>query len=130
MIKDETFTVEQKEYLAGFFAGAAQKMPFLGQNSAGQFTGDPSEAADPESVFGTPVEDLCKEERIKHEQNGLDVWDTIMAKADEGAFAQGGDVFRFKFHGLFHVTPAQNSYMLRCRIAGGELMSHQMVGLA
>ena len=130
MIKDESFSLEQKEYLAGFFAGAAQKMPFLGQNAAGQFTGDPTEAAEPEAVYGTPFEDLCKEERIKYEKNGLDAWDSIMAREEEGTFAEGGDVFRFKFHGLFYVTPAQDSYMLRCRIAGGELMAHQMVGLA
>lgn len=129
MIDHETFTVEQKEYLSGFFAGAAQKLPFLGQNAVGQFTGDPAET-EPETVFGTPVEDLCKEERIKREQNGLDAWDTIMARAETGAFADGGDIFRFKFHGLFYVTPAQEAYMLRCRIAGGELMAHQMIGLA
>lgn len=129
MNENETFTIEQKEYLAGFFAGAAQKMPFLGQNTVGQFTGDPAEA-EPEMVFGTPVEDLCKEERIKHEQNGLDSWDSIMSRAQEGKFAEAGDIFRFKFHGLFFVTPAQEAYMLRCRIAGGELMAHQMIGLA
>ena len=129
MIDNETFTLEQKEYLAGFFAGAAQKMPFLGQNAAGQFTSDPGEA-EPETVFGTPLEELCKEERIKFEQNGLDSWDSVMARAEEGRFADGDDIFRFKFHGLFYVTPAQEAYMLRCRIAGGELMAHQMIGLA
>ena len=40
------------------------------------------------------------------------------------------DVFRFKFHGLFYVAPAQDSFMLRLRIPGGKLTAHQMRGLA
>lgn len=127
----EPFNSEQKQYLEGFFAGVNQRpqMPFLGQNAAGQFTGDPSEAAE-ESVFGTLVDDLCKEEQIKHEQNGLDVWDTIVKDSAADQFPQGGDLFRYKFYGLFHVKPAQDSFMLRCRIPGCVLKSHQLIGLA
>ncbi|WP_269522360.1 NirA family protein [Coraliomargarita parva] len=126
----ETFTVNQKQYLEGFFAGVSQRssMPFLGQNAAGQFTDNPAEAE--ESVYGTPVEDLCKEEQIKLERNGLDIWDTIVSDSEAKQFPQGGDVFRYKFHGLFHVAPAQDSFMLRCRIAGCALKSFQLAGLA
>ncbi|ADE53371.1 NirA family protein [Coraliomargarita akajimensis] len=123
------FTSDQKQYLEGFFAGANQRLPFVGQNAAGQFTDNPAEAAD-EQVYGTPVEDLCKEELIKLEQNGLDVWDTLVANAEKDVFPEAADMFRYKFHGLFHVKPAQDSFMLRCRIAGGALRSHQLVGLA
>ena len=129
MSQPEAFSTEQKQYLEGFFAGANQRMPFLGQNAAGQFTDNPAEAVE-QDVFGTPVDELCKEEQIKLEQNGLDVWDTIQADSEAGRFPQGGDVFRYKFYGLFHVTPAQDSFMLRCRIAGCALKSHQMVGMA
>ncbi|MGB0258239.1 MAG: NirA family protein [Coraliomargarita sp.] len=125
------FSSDQKQYLEGFFAGVNQRggMPFLGQNASGQFTNSPSQAVE-ETVYGTPLEDLCKEELIKHEQNGLDVWDTMMANAEEDVFPAADDMFRYKFHGLFHVKPAQDSFMLRCRIAGGALKSHQLVGLA
>ncbi len=125
------FSTTQKQYLEGFFSGVNQRagMPFLGQNAAGQFTGSPEEAADA-TVYGTPIDDLCKEELIKHERNGLDVWDTMVADSEAGRFPEGGDVFRYKFHGLFHVTPAQDSFMLRCRIAGCALKSHQLIGLA
>lgn len=126
-----TFSNNQKQYLEGFFSGVNQRpgMPFLGQNGSGQFTDNPAEAVE-ETVFGTPLDELCKEETIKHEQNGLDCWDTIAADSEAGQFPTGGDVFRYKFHGLFHVTPAQDSFMLRCRIAGCALKSHQMIGLA
>lgn len=129
MSESEAFSSEQKQYLEGFFAGANQRMPFLGQNAAGQFTGDPAESVE-QNVHGTPVDDLCKEERIKFEQNGLDVWDTMVANAEQDIFPSAEDMFRYKFHGLFHVKPVQDSFMLRCRIAGGSLLSHQLIGLA
>ena len=121
------FTQEQTGYLNGFVAGIHQT-PFLGQNSSGQFTNDPATAAE-ETVFGTPVDDLCREEVIKHEQNGLDCYDAILDKAAANEFASDGDIFRFKFHGLFYVTPAQEAYMLRARIPGCALDSRQLRGL-
>lgn len=123
----ESFSNEQKQYLEGFFSGARARVeqPFLGQNATGQFTGQPEEA-----VFGTPVDELSKEETIKYERNGLDIFDTIIADHEAGRFPQGGDLFRYKFYGLFHVAPAQDSFMLRCRIAGCALRADQMEGLA
>jgi len=128
---DAQFSTNQKEYLEGFFAGVNQRtrLPYLGQNAGGQFTDSPAEAVE-QTVYGTPIDDLSKEEVIKFEQNGLDVWDTIIADSEAGQFPQGGDLFRYKFHGLFHVAPAQDSFMLRCRIAGCALKSQQLVGLA
>lgn len=129
---DQTgFTEDQRNYLSGFVAGIlqARELPFLGQDAAGRFTHLSQEAVTP-TVYGTPLDDLCKEERIKHERNGLDCYDTILANAASNTFPNGGDVFRYKFHGLFFVSPAQESIMLRCRIAGGALSSHQWRGLA
>ncbi|MCC5790355.1 MAG: NirA family protein [Opitutales bacterium] len=123
----ESFNSEQKQYLEGFFTGARQRMgqPFLGQNAEGQFTDQPEEA-----VYGTPVDELSKEEVLKHEKNGLDIFDTIIADHEAGQFPQGGDMFRYKFYGLFHVAPAQDAFMLRLRIPGCALQAHQMDGLA
>ena len=129
------FTAEQQGYLSGYMEALSQLqregLLFLGQNAQGQFTHDPAQAEpEEETVFGTPIDDLSKEERVKYEQNGLDCYDTIYARAAEDKFADGGDIFRFKFHGFFYVTPAQDSYMLRCRIPGCVLTSHQFRGLA
>ena len=125
------FTEEQTNYLSGFVSGVLQSraLPFLGQDASRRFTHEPVVAVDA-TVFGTPLDDLCKEERIKHEKNGLDCYDSILANATTNAFPQDGDIFRYKFHGLFFVTPAQESLMLRCRIAGGALSTHQFRGLA
>ncbi|MFT3992620.1 MAG: NirA family protein [Luteolibacter sp.] len=125
------FTEEQTNYLSGFLSGILQSrdLPFLGQDAGRRFTHDPAVAVE-ETVFGTPIEDLCREEVIKYEKNGLDCYDTILANAEKNVFPQDGDIFRYKFHGLFYVTPAQESFMLRCRIAGGALSTYQFRGLA
>lgn len=132
------FTAEQKEYLLGFFAGAMQRSarPFVGFTANGLFTGDPASGtvnlAEPaeETFHGTPLSDLCKEERWKHEQDPLDVWDKIIAHADDNRAPAPDDTFRFKYHGLFYVAPAQDSFMLRLRVPGGIVTAQQMRGLA
>lgn len=129
-IENSGFTEDQTSYLSGFVWGIlqARDLPFLGQDTQARFTHEPSQAV--ATVHGTPIEDLCREEQIKHEKHGLDCYDTILANAETNAFPADGDIFRYKFHGLFFVTPAQESLMLRCRIAGGALSSHQFRGLA
>jgi len=122
------FNETQEGYIQGFLDGMNAPV-FLGKTDDGKFTGNAASAA-PETVYGTPIEDLCKEESIKHEQNGLDCWDTMVQADANKEFAKGGDVFRFKFYGMFHVSPAQDSYMCRMRIPGGELNTLQLRAIA
>jgi ferredoxin-nitrite reductase len=135
------FTLEQKEYLAGFLLAVAKRGEtfFVGNTASGLITdGSGAEADSPnlaavpkeDTWFGTPIDDLCKEERWKYEVNPLDLWDELLAHANENRFPKGRDVFRFKFHGLFYVAPAQDSFMLRLRTPGCVLHAHQMRGLA
>jgi ferredoxin-nitrite reductase len=135
----DTFTLEQKEYLEGFLLAVAKRGEtfFAGHTSTGLITADPESGvvnrageAKEETYFGTPLEDLAKEERWKYEENPLDIWEKILAHASENRFPEAADVFRFKFHGLFYVAPAQDSFMLRLRTPGSVLASHQMRGLA
>ncbi len=134
---ESTFNEEQKEYLAGFMLAAARRGNtfFAGHTAGGLITAEPASgttnlAAPQESYFGTPIDELCKEERIKYEENPLDIWEKLLAHARDDRFPEGGDVFRFKFHGLFYVAPAQDSFMLRLRTPGSILTSKQMRGLA
>ena len=136
-ISGAAFSAEQKEYLQGFFAGVAQRgfTPFVGETAGGLITSDPgsgavNQAAAPDTYFGTPVEDLCREERWKFEENPLDIWDKLVAHANEDKAPAPDDLFRFKFHGLFYVAPAQDSFMLRMRIPGAVLNTYQLRGLA
>ena len=137
------FNLEQKHFLEGFLLGelAARGLPFVGHNAAGLLTGAPVAAVtgnlaapvvepDEETVFGTPVSELCKPEKWKREQHGLDIWDKLVAHSAMGKFPDEADTFRFKFFGLFYVAPTQDSFMVRIRVPAGELSSHQLRGLA
>jgi ferredoxin-nitrite reductase len=138
---DNPFSPQQKEYLQGFMAGvlASGQYAYVGATPDGRLTADPGAAktASPnlaapagETVFGTPLADLSKPERWKHEENGLDVWEKLVAHAAADQFPNEADTFRFKFHGLFYVAPAQDSFMMRLRIPAGEISAHQLRGLA
>ncbi len=128
------FSAEQKQYLEGFFAGLAQSRPFVAQDAGGLLTHEPAPGlaneAEEELWFGTPLSDLCKEERFKYDEDPLDIWDKLVRHADEDKFPGGGDIFRFKFHGLFYVAPAQNAFMLRIRVPGSALKAGQLRALA
>lgn len=132
------FTEEQKQFLAGLFSGAMQRVskPFVGLTSTGQFTSGANSTTDnlaaehEPTVHGTPISDLCREELWKHEQNPLDIWDKLIAHSDKNGAPAADDIFRFKYHGLFYVAPAQDSFMMRLRIRGGVLTSNQLHGLA
>lgn len=134
------FSNDQKEYLQGFMAGvlASGQYAYVGTTADGRLTHDGAMATSArnlaapadDSVFGTPLSDLSKPERWKHEENGLDVWEKMVAHANADKFPDEPDTFRFKFHGLFYVAPAQDSFMMRLRIPAGEISSHQFRGLA
>lgn len=132
------FTPEQQQYLQGFFAGTSQRgaIPFVGHTASGLITSDVASGlvneagAVEEKYFGTPVSDLCREERWKYEENGLDIWDKLLAHAAEDKAPALDDLFRFKFHGLFYVAPAQDSFMLRLRVPGAILSTRQLRGIA
>jgi ferredoxin-nitrite reductase len=130
------FTAEQKEYLSGFMAGIAQRglVPYVGTTRDGRITGDPSQgganqAAKP-TIHGFALEDVTRQELWKHEENPLDSWSRLLAHAEESKFPNDEDTFRFRYFGMFYVAPAQNSFMLRCRIPAGELTATQFRGLA
>jgi ferredoxin-nitrite reductase len=132
--EEESFSLEQKQYLEGFFAGLQQRLPFVGHTSDGRLTAD--DASDAVNLaaaplfHSTPVEDLCREELWKYQSNPLDVWDELLAHANEDKTPSSENIFRFKFHGLFHVAPAQDSFMLRLRVPAGITTTTQMRGLA
>lgn len=132
------FSAEQKEFLAGLMAGVAQRnlWPYVGTTGGGRLTAEPAlgganlAGGEEELVFGTPKSDLCKQELWKLEENPLDIWEKLLAHSESDAAPDEADTFRFRYHGLFYVAPAQNSFMVRCRIPAGELTALQLRGLA
>ncbi|HVR76362.1 MAG TPA: NirA family protein, partial [Planctomycetota bacterium] len=150
----EGFTEEQKSYLQGFWSGfearrLGQGLPTFaetlgipgGRNGAARRGAlpDDREAAPegPEAIhfhaqnrFLAEGKKLSPEEEAKRQQNPLDLWDALKEHAGADRFPKGLDVFRFKFHGLFHVAPAQDAFMCRLRLPNGILSAHQMRGIA
>jgi ferredoxin-nitrite reductase len=132
---DAAFTEEQTQYLQGFLAGSGltRSLPVLQsapaqKTAAGPASDDIHRRA--QDRFLAEGKKLCNEEAAKREKNPLDAWDDLCAHAREGRFPKGVDVFRFKFHGLFYVAPAQDSFMCRLRLPCGILSAHQMEGVA
>jgi len=128
-VPDGPFTDEQTRFLEDFFSALRNRAP-MGHPVAAADEGVAGAAEDAATFHGTPVEDLCREELWKYEQNPLDLWDKLLAHAAADRAPAPDDLFRFKFHGLFHVAPAQDSFMLRMRVPGGVLTSDQLRGLA
>lgn len=104
------FTPEQKEYLSGLFAGVAARGKSF---------------ADVEPAPAAP-EDEIAEERIKRELHPLDSYDQLVENAIGNKAPDKEDLFRFKWHGLFFLTPVKDAFMSRLRIPGGIVSSHQL----
>ena len=119
------FRPDQKEYLQGFFAGLS---------SAGVLPGSsPAPAAPPAApalFHSTPVDDLNQQERWKLAEHPLDGWERLLSHASADKAPDAEHNYRFRWHGLFHVAPAQESFMLRLRLPGCSITSHQLHGLA
>ncbi|WP_404308597.1 NirA family protein [Neorhodopirellula lusitana] len=156
MSDSKAFSEEQKQYLSGFTFGAdvaraVSGLPVLSNVAAGGAGGATQInvgggaatvngqvlPVGPERIALQAQADtiaagkkLTKEETAKQAKNPLDMWDEIIGWSDEGVFPKGTDAFLQKFHGLFHVAPAQNSYMMRLRIPGGLSHAWQLAGMS
>jgi ferredoxin-nitrite reductase len=109
------FTPEQKEYLTGLFAGVAAR---------GKRFDDVEPAPEPKH------EELILEERLKRELHPLDAYEQIVENARANTPPDKEDTFRFKWNGLFFLTPVKDAFMARLRIPGGVLKSYQLRELA
>jgi ferredoxin-nitrite reductase len=114
-INDAGFTPEQKEYLSGLFAGVATRGKTF---------------AEAEPVTASKNEELIAEERIKRELHPLDAYGQIVENAIGNKAPDKEDLFRFKWHGLFFLSPVKDAFMARLRIPGGVVTAHQLRELA
>lgn len=104
------FTSEQKDYLEGLFAGARAR-------------GRAFTDVEPDPAAAKP---LIKEERIKKELHPLDGYQQLLEDAEANKAPDAENAFRFKWHGLFYLTPNKDAYMARLRIPGGRLKAYQL----
>ncbi|WP_254510825.1 NirA family protein [Anatilimnocola floriformis] len=140
---DQGFTAEQQQYLQGFYAGcealrASPALPTfaatLGVSPTAKSDNCPADErrlhANAQDKTLAEGKKLSPEEQAKRSKDPFQMWDEIAANAAAGKFPKGTDIFLYKYHGLFFVAPAQNSFMCRMRFAGGMTNSHQLRGVA
>ena len=138
MSDSDAFNDEQKRYLEGFVSGQAAARAAKGLGPLFPVSGGGDAApSGPEAIhFRAQARvmaegrKLVPEEEAKRSKNPLDMWDELAANARAGRFPKSTDVFRYKFHGLFHVAPAQDAFMCRLRIPNGILYSCQLRAVA
>jgi ferredoxin-nitrite reductase len=134
------FTPEQKRYLEGFVSGlqiaraargvSGNSRPAAAAPTTTQPVGpDASHLVAQDRVIEAGGK-LTDQERFKRELNPFDGYEKLKAQAAANEAPKPDDNFRWRFHGLFYVAPAQASYMCRLRIPNGILKAHQFDGLA
>jgi ferredoxin-nitrite reductase len=110
---------EQRAYLEGLFAGLKNR---------GLSFGDVE--ANPVVAASTLPENFTAEERIKRELNPLDAFPRLLEYAAANKAPEKEDIFRFKWNGLFYLTPHKEAFMARLRIPGGQLKTFQLREIA
>ena len=126
------FSSEQKRYLEGFTSGLqiarAGRGLGGGKAAAPVPTGPDAEhlaAQDRTVAAGGKLND---QEKIKREQHPFDAYSRLNEQAANNEFPKPADTFRWKYYGLFYVSPAQESFMCRLRMPNGILKHWQMSG--
>jgi ferredoxin-nitrite reductase len=129
------FSDEQKRYLEGFTTG-------LLISRVGRGFGGGSAKASPEPVGPDAAhlkaqdrvlaagKKLADQEKFKREEHPFDAYARLKEQALANAAPSVADNFRWRYYGIFHVAPAQDSYMCRLRIPNGILKHWQFAGLA
>jgi ferredoxin-nitrite reductase len=117
-VEGQQLTLEQKNYLTGFFSGLAAKGVTFGELA-------PSTPTEPEDDVP-----LILEERIKKEEHPLDSYYRLAENAKTNRAPEKEEVFRFKWNGLFYLTPIKDAFMARLRIPGGQLKTYQLREIA
>jgi ferredoxin-nitrite reductase len=125
------FSSDQKRYLEGFVTGVqAGKLAGGGAKPAPEPTGpDAIHHAAQDATLARGGK-LADQEKWKRAEHPFDAYGRLKAQAREGAYPKPEDNFRWRYHGLFYVAPAQNSYMCRLRIPNGVLTHWQFAGVA
>src|SRR5215467_1278079 len=118
-IKGEPLTGAQRDYLEGFFAGlAARGLKFSDVESK------------PQPEKPVQAEDLIFEERVKRELHPLDAYPQLLENAAQNQAPDKESTFRFKWNGLFFLTPNKEAFMARLRIPGGAVKTYQLREIA
>lgn len=134
----DDFTPDQKRYLEGFMSGMQSARtarglgPLGGAAEGGKAapSGPDREHQQAQAKTVAAGGKLVDQEKWKAAEHPFDAYARFKAQAQAGSYPKPEDNFRWRYHGLFYVAPAQNSYMCRLRIPNGILKAWQFAGVA
>jgi ferredoxin-nitrite reductase len=135
----DDFNPEQRRYLEGFVSGlqsarAARGLGPLGGAPGAGGGGEPvgPDAAHLKAQAATEKagKKLVDQEKWKRAEHPFDAYARMKAQARDNVPPKPEDNFRWRYHGLFHVAPAQDSYMCRLRVPNGVMKHWQFAGVA
>ncbi|SEL27449.1 NAD(P)H-dependent nitrite reductase catalytic subunit [Bosea lupini] len=137
-VMSDDFSPDQKRYLEGFVSGMQSARTARGLGPLGGAPGGaPAKPAGPdrehiEAQARTVAAGgkLVDQEKWKAAEHPFDAYARFKDQAASGTYPKPEDNFRWRYHGLFYVAPAQNSYMCRLRIPNGILKAWQFEGVA
>lgn len=129
---NDDFSPEQKRWLEGFASGAAavQAVRRPQAASAAPAPTGPDAPAIMAQDRAAATGKLADQEKWKRAENPLDSYARLKKRARAGEAPKPEDNFRWRYHGLFYVAPAQTSYMCRMRAPNGVLSAAQMAAVA
>jgi ferredoxin-nitrite reductase len=116
-INGDKLSTEQRYYLEGIFAGL--------RNRGVSFEDILPNPAAPAAKSTPEPEGLIAEERIKRELHPLDAYGLLLEDAVANKAPDKENIFRYKWHGLFYLTPHKEAFMARLRIPAGVLKTFQ-----
>jgi ferredoxin-nitrite reductase len=120
-INGQKLTTEQRSYLEGLFTGLKNRGITFSDVEPNPVTGGkPARSA----------ENLIFEERVKFELHPLEAYPLLLEHAAANKAPERENIFRFKWNGLFYLTPHKESFMARLRIPGGQLKTFQLREIA
>ena len=120
-VAGQPLTSEQSAYLDGLFSGLRDR-----GFSFDDILPNPAAAPSARPASG----DLIFEERVKRELHPLDAFDVLLEHAATNKPPDKESLFRFKWNGLFFLTPNKEAFMARLRIPGGQLRTFQLREIA
>jgi ferredoxin-nitrite reductase len=122
-INGEKLTSEQQSYLSGWFAGLRDRGFGFSDVATTAAAATPAPGA-------ADLSSLILEERVKKELHPLDAYPLLLEHASTQQAPDRENTFRFKWHGLFYLTPVKEAFMARLRVPGGVLRGFQLREIA
>ena len=131
------FSPEQKRWIEGFTSGAAAVRGAVRSVPVAASPAAPAEPTGPDASLvraqdraASAGKKLVDQEKWKRAEHPMDAYARLKSQALAGAKPKPEDNFRWRYHGLFYVAPAQDSYMCRMRVPNGILTHAQLSAIA